>query len=120
MKLEFNFSLEQNLSSLGDSFTNFIYSVALSNYLKKPVGKKVSNRSLALALKEAGLREKLGSRKNFHTLGNYAEDIIFRAWAGGKITLEECIRVLQGNLGEGEVKAFAELLREIKCREGLP
>ncbi len=122
-EVKLNFDLNGNLSSIGDSLTNFIYSLALSNTLSKPVGKKLSNRVLARALKEAGLRKKAGTRHNYHTLGNFAEHIIFLAWAEGRITIEESVEILERELGNGseeeaEVRAFAELLREIACREG--
>lgn len=117
--INFNFSLHEDLSSIGDSLTNFIYSLALSNAQGIPVGKKLSNSTLARALKEAGLREKAGTRASFHRLGNCAEHIIFLGWAEGRITIEESVEILEEGLDrEGsEVKAFASLLREIAARE---
>ncbi|GBE54893.1 MAG TPA: hypothetical protein ENH28_00440 [Euryarchaeota archaeon] len=120
-EVNLNFDINGNLSSIGDSLANFIYSLALSNTLSKPVGKKLSNRVLARALKEAGLRDRAGTRHNYHTLGNFAEHMIFYGWARDKITIEECVKILEARLGDGseetEVNAFAELLREIACRE---
>jgi len=116
MPVKLNFSLEQDLSSIGDSLANFIYSLALSNAYGKPVGKKLSNRVLAQALKEAGLREKAGTRVSFHRMGNFAEHYIFRGWAEGLVSIEEGVEIVQGLLEQGEVRAIAGLLEKISSR----
>lgn len=113
--LSFSASLEE-LSALGDGFVNLIYSLAVSNALKKPVSKRVSNHILAEALAASGLRSKLGSRVTKHELADYAEALIFYAWAGNKITIEECVDILSEkivpkNLEKSAVNAFAELLK---------
>lgn len=112
------------LSALGDSFVNLIYSLAISNALKKPTSKRVSNKILAEALISSGLRSKLGSRVTRHDLADYAEAVIFYAWVRNKITLEECVEILSKRLTHDafknenctqtqspETDAFVELLK---------
>jgi hypothetical protein len=110
------------LSSIGDSFVNLIYSLALSNALGKPMGKKASNYILSEALIKAGLRGIAGSRVDKHGLADYAEGLIFQAWIKGSISLEGCVDILtkelknRDPLRKASINAFAQLLRHIKSR----
>jgi hypothetical protein len=114
------------LASIGDSLVNLIYSLAASETLGRPVGKRVSNHILSQSLLKSGLREKAGRRLDKGALADYAEALIFRAWIEGDIGLEECVAILSSHLsGDGEnpnklrkssIVAFAELLSEIARR----
>lgn len=120
--LDFEIKNDSELSSLGDGFVNFIYSLALSNALKKPAGKKVSNYILAEALVRSGLRERAGKRTNRHEMADYVECAVFNAWVRKTITLEECAEILAKNLRslqdgnslkKASIEAFAELLKHV-------
>ncbi len=117
--LDFEVKSASELSSLGDSFVNLIYSLALSNALKKPVGKKVSNYVLAEALNRSGLRMHAGKRLRRHDMADYVECAVFYAWIRKTIMLEECVELLTKNLHnkdevrEASIDAFAELLKHI-------
>lgn len=119
--LEFKVKDISELSSVGDAFINFIYSLALSNSLKKPVSRRASNSMLSEALIKSGVRDKLKSRVSKHALADYAEGIVFDAWLKEKITIEECVNVLSRNISskdrtklrEESVEAFSELLEYI-------
>ncbi|MDI6654405.1 MAG: ribonuclease III family protein [Candidatus Hydrothermarchaeota archaeon] len=120
--LDFEVKSASELSSLGDGFVNFIYSLALSNALKKPTGKKVSNYILAEALIRSGLRERAGKRLRKHEMADYVECAVFDAWVRKTITLEECVYMLTKNLRskgenfklrEASIDAFAELLKHV-------
>jgi 8-oxo-dGTP diphosphatase len=110
------------LSSLGDGYVNLIYSLALFRALGKPVGKKVANSVLSKALEAAGLRSLAGARADSHRLADYAEGYLFKAWAEGKISLEESVSILAKSFSGSEdrvtlrkesVEAFASLLKAV-------
>jgi len=103
--------LDKNLAKLGDAYINFLYSLALSQRLGKPVGAKVDNQTLAGALKNAGLRGILPKRTDRHTQGNAAEALIAYAWLRKVLDFEESLRILRE--GEDPQEAFTKLLREI-------
>ena len=48
--------IDHALASLGDSYVNFVYSLAISNRRGSPLGTKVKGSVLAEALRKAGLR----------------------------------------------------------------
>jgi hypothetical protein len=109
--------LDKDLAKLGDAYINFVYSLALSQKLKKPTGAKVDNQTLAEAVKRAGLREKLPRRLDRHTRGNVAEALIAYAWLKQILGLEDCVRFLKEI--ENPLEAFTELLIEINKRLGV-
>jgi len=122
--LDFEVKSASELSRLGDGFVNFIYSLALSNALKKPTGKKVSNYILAEALIRSGLRKQAGKRLDKHEMADYVECAVFDAWVRKTITLEEYVDILTKNLRsnlqdenfklrEASIDAFAELLKHV-------
>ena len=100
------------LASLGDTYTNFAYSLALSNKKGEPSGTKVKGHVLAEALKRAGLREHLPSRMTRHTLADAAEAIIVYAWLNKHVTLEECVSTLENT--NNPIEGFTQLLTKIK------
>jgi hypothetical protein len=85
---------DHGLASLGDSFVNFVYSLALSNRRRKPGGTKVKGSILAEALRRAGLREHLPSRMSRHALADAAEALIVYAWMNDCLTIFECVSLL--------------------------
>jgi hypothetical protein len=80
-----------DLTSLGDSYVNFVYPLALSNRRGKPSGVKVKGSVLAEALRKAGLRGCLGSGMTRHALADAAEALLVYAWLNGCITLDESV-----------------------------
>lgn len=118
--LEFEAGIEE-LSSTGDSFVNFIYSLALSNTFQRPMGRKASNDVLSEALLRAGLRERLGSRVTRHEMADYLEGLLFFAWTKDQISLLECVTVLteglrkkrEAGIREASISAFEGLLSQL-------
>lgn len=100
--------MDQKLASLGDSFVNFIYSLALSRRKGEPIGAKVDSRVLSQALKKAGLRKMLPSRTDRHTQADAVEALIVYAWIQNIITMEEGVDILERH--ENLVEAFCALL----------
>ncbi len=117
---------DKNLSKFGDSLVNFIFSLALSEYLGYPSAGRVPNSSLALALERAGLTHLIPPRTDKHGKGDIAEAIIAYAWFEGKITVEEAAEIIKDNLTPDVLHftrkkevigiAFGELLKLIKER----
>jgi hypothetical protein len=85
---------DHSLASLGDSYANFVYSLALSNRKREPEGTKVKGSILAEALRRAGLREQLPSRMSRHALADAAEALMVYAWLSDCLTLNDCVRLL--------------------------
>jgi len=120
--LEVEVTDEDDLSGIGDTFVNLIYSLALSNTLKRPVGKRASNLVLKEALLRSTVRSKAGTRLKRQEMGDFVESELFRAWLKGHISIEECVGVLgeamrkEEEVREASIRAFAELLDEVERR----
>jgi len=120
---------DKGLSTLGDSLINFIYSLALSEYIGRPRGGRVPNASLAIAMERAGLRELIPPRTDKHGKGDIAEALIAYAWLEGVITIDEAVEILIAGFTEDILHpyrgkealgtALAGLLRVIKERLAL-
>ena len=100
--------VDQKLASLGDSFVNFVYSLALSRRKGEPAGAKVDSRVLSEALKKAGLRKLLPSRTDRHLQADAAEALIVYAWTKNILTVEEGVNVLEQH--DDPVEGFCALL----------
>jgi hypothetical protein len=105
---------DHELASLGDSYINFAYSLALSNRTGKPSGAKVKGSILAEALRKAGLREYLPSRMTRHLLADAAEALIVYAWLQRYITLEESVAIIEKQ--KDLVGGLSQLLVKISKR----
>jgi hypothetical protein len=102
------------LASLGDAYTNFVYSLALSDRRGEPSAERVKGSLLAEALKKAGLREHLPSRMTRHMLADGTEALLVYAWLHNYITLEESVTILEKN--EDPILGFVQLLKTVKNR----
>ncbi|MGD0159563.1 MAG: ribonuclease III family protein [Candidatus Bathyarchaeia archaeon] len=109
---------DHDLASLGDSYVNFAYSLALSVKRKKPLGVKVKGSVLAEALRKAGLRDHLGSRMSRHALADAAEALIVYAWLNGCLTLDESVKIMKKS--EDAVEGVSELLATVRRRVTFP
>ncbi|WP_461866162.1 ribonuclease III family protein [Thermococcus sp.] len=117
---------DKNLSKFGDSLVNFVFSLAVSEYLGHPSAGRVPNASLAIALELAGLRYLLPPRTDKHEKGDIAEAIFAYAWLENKITIEEAVQILKANFTDDITHftrkkeiigvAFGEVFKVIKER----
>ncbi|WP_456368019.1 ribonuclease III family protein [Thermococcus sp.] len=117
---------DKGLAKFGDSLLNFIFSLALSEYLGRPTSERVPNSSLALAIEMAGLRKLAPPRSDKHTRGDVAEAVLAYAWLEGLITIDEAVEIIRENLSENVThftrkkeaigKALAVLYMEIGKR----
>ena len=105
--------LDKDLASLGDSYVNFVYSLAMSQKHGHPTGARVNNQTLARAVEASGLRVLLPHRVDRHARGNAAEALLVFAWLQDTLEMDECIKVLSE---KDPVEAFTTLLRQILNR----
>jgi hypothetical protein len=110
--------LDHELACLGDSYINFVYSLAISNRRGSPLGIKVKGSVLAEALRKVGLREFLPSRMSRHSLADAAEALIVYAWLSRWVSLEESVATI-GKRSD-PVEGLSELLAKIKGRITFP
>ncbi|MGB9740478.1 MAG: ribonuclease III family protein [Candidatus Bathyarchaeia archaeon] len=103
---------DHKLASLGDTYVNFVYALALSNKRRMPSGAKVRGSILAEAIKRAALREFLPAKMNRHLLADAAEALIVYAWLRNVITLKKSVSILE--MSDDPVEGFNQLLMEIK------
>jgi len=108
--------LDKDLAGLGDSYVNFVYSLAMSQKYGHPTGAKVNNQILARAVEASGLRALLPHRVDRHMRGNAAEALLVFAWLQDTLEMDECVKVLSE---KEPVEAFAALLRQILNRLGM-
>ncbi len=109
---------DHGLASLGDSYINFVYSLALSNRRMKPEGTKAKGSILAEALRRAGLREHLPSRMSRHALADGAEALIVYAWLKNFLTTFDCVSIL--GKSDDSVDCLTRLLVAAKERITFP
>ncbi len=109
--------LDKDLAALGDSYVNFVYSLALSRKLRRPVGEKVDNQTLAEAVARSGLRRFLPHRVDRHAKGNAAEALLVYAWLSDLIELDDCTEVLSREADA--TKAFADLIEKALSKLGV-
>lgn len=119
---------DKELAALGDTYVNFIYSLAKSKTLGKPQGENVRGKVLAEALKTSGLRAfLLPKRLSAHDLSNAAESLLVYCWLRNFNSLDEAVSILSSQINvenlstrererEEAVNAFTHLLIYIKER----
>jgi len=99
---------DHKLAALGDTYVNFVYSLALSKKMGEPTGVRVDSRILAEALRRAGLRDLLPPRTDRHKQADAAEALILYAWVQGLMTIGETVNVLEQH--EDATEAFRSLV----------
>lgn len=100
------------LAKFGDSYVNFIYSLALSSKEALPQGARVQGKILSQALRKANLRSLLPNRSDRHAQADAAEALIAFSWIKEIVCLEESVHILQEDLDEPS-EAFSALLKLI-------
>lgn len=108
----------RNLARLGDSYINFVFSLAATRVSGTPQGVKVSDRILAEAAKKTGIRGKLPKRSTRADSANAVEALLAHAYLSGQLTLEESVRTLSENITEpaDAVSNLAHLALELVHR----
>ncbi|MFW9821703.1 MAG: ribonuclease III family protein [Candidatus Thorarchaeota archaeon] len=127
---------DKGLAKIGDAIVNLAYSIAKSIVLTKNndenkvsrTGLKVSKRILAVALKNANMKDFAKTRADAHDLADTVEALIAYVWLNNQISLNEIIDHLSSNLSgnllirseeiQAATEAFTKLL--MKINELLP
>lgn len=104
--------IDGKLAEFGDSYVNFIYSLALSMKEGVPQGARVQGMILSQALRKANLRGFLPNRSDRHVQADAAEALIAFSWIKEIVSLEESVDILLDNLNEPS-EAFTVLLKLI-------
>lgn len=100
---------DKKRASLGDAYINLIYSLHLTLVGGEPKGIKVSDRILADAFKQAGLRKYLGTRFSRKDFANASEAILTEAFQARLLTIEESVSVISQE--DDPVLGIANLLK---------
>ena len=101
---------DKQLASLGDSYVNFVCSLALTRSKEIPQGLKVSDRILAEAFRMAGLRDQLGTRVTKKDLANASESLLAEAYLNHHITIDESVGLVS-QYSENLTTGLADLLK---------
>jgi hypothetical protein len=108
--------LDKDLAALGDSYVNFVYSLAMSQKLKCLMGTKVDNQTLAKAVSKSGLRKFLPHRVDRHARGNAAEALLVFGWLSDLLELSDFTDTLSREADPST--AFANLIENILRKLG--
>lgn len=109
---------DHDLASFGDSYLNFVYSIATSNRKGRPEGRKAKGSMLAEALRRANMRELLPSRMSRHALADAVEALVVYSYLSGCVNMEEATKIL--GTGRDEIVALSHLLLTIRARLTFP
>ncbi len=92
--------LDKPLAMLGDSFLNFVYSMAVTLTIKKPFGAKISDEVLRDAFDKSKLSilRKHGLRGNKGTIGNAMEALSIYLYARHFVSVDILLNILTDNL----------------------
>ncbi|MEM2896188.1 MAG: ribonuclease III family protein [Candidatus Bathyarchaeia archaeon] len=102
---------DRKLARLGDSYINFVYSLALSNKKGEPCGIKVSDKLLFEGAKKSRIRELLPKRMERGMVANAIESLLVYAWLKKVMSLDEAVEILCKELNDPS-EAIARLSLE--------
>ncbi len=85
---------DKNLAKFGDSLINFLYSIAKSIVTGVFCGEKVSDKSLASAIRETPLINKTRPRSNVNEQADAVEAFCAYLWLKPKVSLEEMATII--------------------------
>lgn len=89
---------DHSLAKFGDSLINFVYSLARTNVMKKPIGERVLDKALAEAVKNSGLRSVMKSSASAGDIGDGAEALIGYTYLNDLMTIEEMTEIISNYL----------------------
>ncbi|NHJ48956.1 MAG: hypothetical protein FK733_14315 [Asgard group archaeon] len=83
-----------SLAKFGDTLTNFLYSLAKTRVVRKPIGTSVLDKALAEVLRTTGLRAVMPSSSSAGTLGDGIEALIGHVFLEEIMPIEEMTTIL--------------------------
>ncbi|MFW9990619.1 MAG: ribonuclease III family protein [Candidatus Odinarchaeota archaeon] len=118
---------DQGNAKLGDSFVNFLFSVAKSLCWQRTTGLKVADAVLSNAYKQSRLKEYVFLKGNKDVLGDKIEALLLWTWLSRFMDFTEMVNVLRKNLDTSKfnhhemekitsTEAFCSLFDEIASK----
>ena len=118
---------DKYIAQLGDSLTNFIYSLAISVARDKCVGRRVPDSVLANAYHSSVLKTLISARGKKGKIGDVVEAVLLLSWLSEGFELEEMAEIIASHLEITKTStrkdeflaaagAFQKLLDEIAAR----
>ncbi len=81
-------------SKLGDSLTNFVFSLSITKSKKKFEAKNVSNYVLSESLKKSKFSFLIKRRQTRHKKGNIVEAILLYCWIKKNMDIQNMVKIL--------------------------
>lgn len=97
-----------SLAKFGDTLVNFLYSLAKTKILDKPVGLRVFDKALAETLRQNSLRELMPSSSSTGNLGDGIEALIGYVYLHDIMDLEGMTKVITNYLENLDVKLLED------------
>ncbi len=104
--------LDKDLAKLGDSYVNFIYSVALTAIYGVPSGAKVSDKILVEAANRAGMRSIIPKRTPRGRIADAVEALLIYSVIKSYMGFKEMVELLI-NAGDTPSEGFARIIDKI-------
>jgi len=102
---------DKGLARLGDSYLNFLYSMALSEAEGKPTGARLKDRTLVEVAKATGIRSMLPNRTPKGRVADSIEALIVYTLLRGMLKFEDMMEVFRRKLYD-PVSSLEEIVRE--------
>ena len=102
----------QSLAKFGDTLANFLYSLAKTRILGKPVGLRVFDKALAETLRQTGLRSLMPSSSSAGNLGDGIEALIGYVYLHDIMSLEEMTSIIASYFGNVDEKLLEDRSNE--------
>ncbi|NHK32106.1 MAG: hypothetical protein FK730_12185 [Asgard group archaeon] len=103
---------DHSLAKFGDTLANFLYSLAKTKIMDKPIGLRVFDKALAETLRQTGLRSIMPSSSSAGNLSDGIEALIGYVYLHDIMSLEEMMTVITSYLGNVDVKLLEERSNE--------
>ena len=102
----------QSLAKFGNTLANFLYSLAKTRILGKPVGLRVFDKALAETLRQTGLRSLMPSSSSAGNLGDGIEALIGYVYLHDIMSLEEMTSIIASYFGNVDEKLLEDRSNE--------
>lgn len=87
--------LDKGLARLGDSYLNFLYSLALSEARGEPTGVRVTDKVLIEVAKATGIKSKLPKRTPGGRVADSIEALIAYTWLKGALDFKDMMEIFR-------------------------
>lgn len=102
---------DKGLARLGDSYLNFLYSMALSEAEGKPTGARIKDRTLVDVAKATGIRSILPARTPKGRVADSIEALLAYTWLREALKFEDMMEVFRRRFYD-PVSSLEEIVKE--------